>query len=295
MSIDRSELAIRRKVLVVPTVSCVNRVVEMVERIRPDVAVLTHQHGCGMFDHDVAGLSTMLAATAGHPHVAATVLVSLGCESNQPEFMLARMGRAVPTAVVRFQDHAGHDDVVAEVIRQLDELTPRAVPLAGDLRSLKVGVLVEDGSSIARSGVPGGLVAELARRGAVVHGPNLYALGRGRSVSNSLPEMATATLGQASVGSDAQEVSALVASGCHLVVVLGDRPGPLGSPVAPVLTAATDPSWTAIADVVVSVVDTSGAVESLLRAVDGVVAGALTLGEQARVRTLSVRRVSMTM
>jgi len=62
-----------------------------------------------------------------------------------------------------------------------------------------------------------------------------------------------------------------------------------------VLTAATDPSWTAIADVVVSVVDTSGAVESLLRAVDGVVAGALTLGEQARVRTLSVRRVSMTM
>jgi altronate hydrolase len=134
----------RNYILVVPTVNCSATVVRMVgERFRnvsreyphvDGIVTLSHRTGCGLVAHgeDHRLLQRVLAGYADHPNVAATVVVSLGCEVNQPEPI--PMSRAAPPPVVprdrlpvvTIQREGGTRKAVEAAVAEVARLLPRA-------------------------------------------------------------------------------------------------------------------------------------------------------------------------
>jgi altronate dehydratase large subunit len=97
-------VGVRNHVLVLPTVVCANSVVEQLDRAGCDEAMLTHQHGCGQVGDDLALTQQVLTGLATNPNVGAVVLVSLGCESNQPDALAERIaasGREVEVVSIQ--------------------------------------------------------------------------------------------------------------------------------------------------------------------------------------------------
>lgn len=99
---------VRNHVLVLPTVVCANAVVERLDRDGTPFMLVTHQHGCGQVGDDLALTERMLVGAASNPNVGAVIVVSLGCESNQPETIAAEAERRGRRAeIIRIQDHGG--------------------------------------------------------------------------------------------------------------------------------------------------------------------------------------------
>jgi altronate hydrolase len=134
----------RNYVLVVPTVNCSAAVVRMVaERFRDvtrdypnvdGVVAITHKQGCGLpsqgDDHRM--LQRVIAGYANHPNVGGTVLISLGCEVNQPEpiVQLSLAGRPHTAAsermpVVTIQREGGTRKSVEAAVAEVARLLPR--------------------------------------------------------------------------------------------------------------------------------------------------------------------------
>jgi altronate dehydratase large subunit len=120
-------VGVRNHVLVMPTVVCSTGVVERLDRERPGrYALVTHQHGCGQVgaDHDLTVRT--LTGFATNPNVGAVILVSLGCESNQPEVIaecVEATGR--PVEVVRIQQAGGLSATFERVSALADEFDAR--------------------------------------------------------------------------------------------------------------------------------------------------------------------------
>ncbi|MFN8221663.1 MAG: UxaA family hydrolase [Gaiellales bacterium] len=101
-------VGVRNHVLILPTVVCANGVVERLEREGTRHALVTHQHGCAQVGDDLALTGRTLAGFATNPNVGAVVLLSLGCESYQPDELaelVAASGR--PVEVLRIQELGG--------------------------------------------------------------------------------------------------------------------------------------------------------------------------------------------
>ncbi|TMQ14515.1 MAG: altronate dehydratase [Deltaproteobacteria bacterium] len=133
----------RNYVLVVPTVNCSATVVRMVgERFRDvsrdypnidGVVAVSHRTGCGIVsqgdDHRI--LQRVINGYADHPNVGATVVVSLGCEINQPELLqLARSATPSPAAserlpVVTIQREGGTRKAVEAAVAEIAKVLPR--------------------------------------------------------------------------------------------------------------------------------------------------------------------------
>jgi altronate dehydratase large subunit len=141
-------VGVRNHVLVLPTVICSTGVIERLDRERAGrYALVTHQHGCGQVgaDHDLTVRT--LAGFATNPNVGAVVLVSLGCESNQPEVIAEQVeatGR--PVEIVRIQEAGGLSatfDRVSEIAEkfasQLDAHKREPIPVAELLVGLECG------------------------------------------------------------------------------------------------------------------------------------------------------------
>jgi altronate dehydratase large subunit len=93
-------VGIRNHVLVMSSVSCANGVVEAIGRELPAVRTITHTEGCGRGPADVPVTLRTLSGIAGHPNVAALLVVGLGCEWLKPELVVggvAGEGRRIET------------------------------------------------------------------------------------------------------------------------------------------------------------------------------------------------------
>jgi altronate dehydratase large subunit len=169
-------VGVRNHVLVMPTVICSTGVVERLDREHAGhYALLTHQHGCGQVgaDHDLTVRT--LSGFATSPNVGAVVLVSLGCESGQPEVIAEQVESAGrPVEIVRIQQAGGLSATFDRVSAVAEEFQGR---LSGHEREpvpvseLLIGL--ECGGSDAWSGLTAnpalGLAAdELVAQGATV-------------------------------------------------------------------------------------------------------------------------------
>lgn len=149
-------IGVRNHVLVLPTVVCANGVIERLDRSTDGrYALVTHQHGCGQVgdDHDLTVKTFKGIAT--NPNVGAVVLVSLGCESNQPEEIAAHVeatGRRVE--IVRIQELGGMSrtfDRVSALAQVFEGELERMTREPADASELLVGL--ECGGSDAWSGL----------------------------------------------------------------------------------------------------------------------------------------------
>lgn len=133
----------RNYVAIIPTVNCSATVSKFVkDRFREvsrdypgidGVIALTHRGGCGLINggEDHRLLERVLGNYAGHPNIGAYVIVSLGCEVNQPQTLIGRQGLINPVApgappVVGIQAAGGTRKAVDAAVAEVAKLLPRA-------------------------------------------------------------------------------------------------------------------------------------------------------------------------
>lgn len=96
----------RNHILLVPSVYCVNRIVERIAAAfapaaeqttaAADVVYVTHQSGCGELGADACQARDILLGTGANPNVFGVVVVGLGCESLSAARLAAGIKQRVP-------------------------------------------------------------------------------------------------------------------------------------------------------------------------------------------------------
>ena len=88
------DVGIRNEVWVIPTVGCVNGIVQqMVERLKSEtgckgvdaIVGFPHNYGCSQLGDDHENTKKILRDMVLHPNAGAVLVVGLGCENNQPD------------------------------------------------------------------------------------------------------------------------------------------------------------------------------------------------------------------
>lgn len=180
------KFGIRNHVLVLPTVSCVNGVVNRISREVPEAVCAPHAHGCGRGGlKDLEILFRILSGLVHHPNVGGVVLIGLGCEVSNTERVLSYLSDAgKPVEVFNVQQDRGSIETArkgaAAARRMFSEISsqPR-VPLPWE----KLLIAMECGGSDALSGVTAnvamGAVSDwLVEKGAtVIFGENTEMIG----------------------------------------------------------------------------------------------------------------------
>jgi altronate hydrolase len=183
--------ATRNYIAVLPTVNCSATVARMIAQTAhariaapsvDGVIALSHDLGCGMAEGTAGDdiLRRTLRGYAGHANVAGVLMVSLGCEINQPEHVV---GDALAVETLAIQDLGG---TAATVSAALDRIEAMAGRIAGLERApIPVAELtlgLQCGGSDAYSGLTAnpalGVAADLlvAAGGRVILGetPEIY-------------------------------------------------------------------------------------------------------------------------
>jgi altronate dehydratase large subunit len=180
------KFGIRNHVLVLPTVSCVNGVVNRIAREVPEAVCATHSHGCGRGgQRDMEILFRILTGLIHHPNVGGVVLIGLGCEVSNTKRLLPLIEKAgKPIEIFDVQEDGGSlataEKGAAAARRILAEISgqPR-VSFPWD----QLMVAMECGGSDAMSGVTanvamGAVSDRLVEKGAtVIFGENTEMIG----------------------------------------------------------------------------------------------------------------------
>ncbi|MGB6063544.1 MAG: UxaA family hydrolase [Desulfomonilaceae bacterium] len=150
------EFGVRNHLLILPTVSCVNGVVQRIVKEVPEAAWITHAHGCGRGGpKDVQILFQILSRMVLHPNVGGVVLIGLGCEvSNTKNLASFVRNEGKPVEIFNVQEDGGSlktAQKAADAARQIqDEIgNQQRVPMPWE----KLLVAMECGGSDAMSGV----------------------------------------------------------------------------------------------------------------------------------------------
>ncbi len=145
------EVGIRNELWIVPTVGCVNGVAARLARMIEEetrsekidgIRVYTHNYGCSQLGADHENTRRILRDMVLHPNAGGVLIVSLGCENNQPDTFRALLGD-YDTERIRFMVCQQEDDEIESGMKILRELYAR---MATDCRTevpmakLKVGL-----------------------------------------------------------------------------------------------------------------------------------------------------------
>ena len=147
--------ATRNYIAVLPTVNCsatVSRIIAQraneLYRGKPGldgVIALTHELGCGMAEGTAGDeiLRRTLRGYAGHANLAKVLMVSLGCEINQPDNVF---GDTVPIETLSIQELGGSAATVSAALALIDrhvaeiaDLHREPIPLSGLTLGLQCG------------------------------------------------------------------------------------------------------------------------------------------------------------
>lgn len=95
------EVGIRNEIWVVPTVGCVNGIAEkLVEQLKQEtgcqgidaIHAWHHNYGCSQLSGDHENTRKVLRDICLHPNAGAVLVLSLGCENNQPDAFMEMLG-----------------------------------------------------------------------------------------------------------------------------------------------------------------------------------------------------------
>ena len=185
------EVGIRNEVWIVPTVGCVNGIAErLASQLEKEtqlegidaVHAWHHNYGCSQLSGDHENTRKVLRDIVLHPNAGAILVLSLGCENNQPDDFMAMLGDydkdriklLVTQKVVGDEVEAG-----MEILRDLYQVAKQDKREACPLNELRVGL--KCGGSDGFSGITANpLVGEFS--------DFLVAQG-GTSILTEVPEM----------------------------------------------------------------------------------------------------------
>jgi len=98
---QNGDVGIRNEIWIVPTVGCVNGIAEkLAEHLRKEtncqdidaVYAWHHNYGCSQLSGDHENTRKILRDICLHPNAGAVLVLSLGCENNQPDDFMALLG-----------------------------------------------------------------------------------------------------------------------------------------------------------------------------------------------------------
>lgn len=143
------DVGIRNELWIVPTVGCVNGIVnQLADRIKIElglsntsedvkvagidrVAAFPHNYGCSQLSEDHENTRKVLRDIVLHPNAGGVLIVGLGCENNQPRDFVKLLGDYDQSRVKLLVTQEVDGDEVEEGMKMLREL---AAQMHGDVR-----------------------------------------------------------------------------------------------------------------------------------------------------------------
>jgi altronate hydrolase len=146
------DVGIRNEIWVIPTVGCVNGVVnQLVEKLKEEtkgegvdaIVAFPHNYGCSQLGDDHENTKKVLRDMVKHPNAGAILVVGLGCENNQPDVFREFCGE-FDTERVRFmvsQQVEGNEvEYGMNILRELYEIARKDVRTEQPLSKLRIGL-----------------------------------------------------------------------------------------------------------------------------------------------------------
>ena len=185
------EVGVRNEIWIVPTVGCVNGVAEkLVELLKAEtqckdidaIHAWHHNYGCSQLSGDHENTRKVLRDIVLHPNAGAVLVLSLGCENNQPDDFMAMLGDYDKSRIKLLVTQKVEGDELEEGMKMLRELYAVAKQdKRTDVSLSKLRVGLKCGGSDGFSGITANpLVGEFS--------DYLVAQG-GTSILTEVPEM----------------------------------------------------------------------------------------------------------
>jgi len=185
------EVGIRNEVWIVPTVGCVNGIAErLAEQLKSEtklegidaVHAWHHNYGCSQLSEDHENTRKVLRDMVLHPNAGAVLVLSLGCENNQPDQFEKLLGDYDKERIKFLIVQNVKGDEIEEgmkILRSLYEIAKKDTRTACPLSELRVGL--KCGGSDGFSGITANpLVGELS---------DFIVAQGGTSILTEVPEM----------------------------------------------------------------------------------------------------------
>ena len=185
------DVGVRNEIWIVPTVGCVNGIAEkLADNLRKEtglegidsVYAWHHNYGCSQLSEDHENTRKVLRDICLHPNAGAVLVLSLGCENNQPEDFMAMLGDYDKDRIkLLVTQRVNGDEVEAgmQILRELYDIARKDKREEVPVSQLRVGL--KCGGSDGFSGITANpLVGEFSDW--------LVAQG-GTSVLTEVPEM----------------------------------------------------------------------------------------------------------
>ena len=125
------DVGVRNEIWIVPTVGCVNGIAErLAQRLSEEtgckgidaVHSWHHNYGCSQLSGDHENTRKILRDIVLHPNAGAVLVLSLGCENNQPDDFMAMLGDYDKSRIRLLVTQKVEGDEVEEGMRILREL-----------------------------------------------------------------------------------------------------------------------------------------------------------------------------
>lgn len=184
------DVGIRNEIWILPTVGCVNGIAErLVKELKAEtqeqgidaIYAWHHNYGCSQLSNDHENTRKILRDICLHPNAGAVLVLSLGCENNQPEAFMKMLGDYDKDRIKLLVTQQVDDEMEAgmEILRELYEIAKQEERQEVPVSKLRVGL--KCGGSDGFSGITANpLVGEFSDW--------LVAQG-GTSVLTEVPEM----------------------------------------------------------------------------------------------------------
>ena len=184
------DVGIRNEIWIVPTVGCVNGIAErLVKQLKAEtqeqgidaIYAWHHNYGCSQLSDDHENTRKILRDICLHPNAGVVLVLSLGCENNQPKEFMKMLGDYDKSRIRLLVTQQVDDEMEAgmEILRELYEIAKQDQRQEVPVSKLRVGL--KCGGSDGFSGITANpLVGEFSDW--------LVAQG-GTSVLTEVPEM----------------------------------------------------------------------------------------------------------
>ena len=151
------DVGIRNEIWIVPTVGCVNGIAErLAEQLRKELSPLTshlspltsiyawhHNYGCSQLSDDHENTRKILRDICLHPNAGGVLVLSLGCENNQPEDFMAMLGdydKERIKLLVTQRVEGGEMEVGMQMLRELYEVVKKDQREEVSVSKLRIGL-----------------------------------------------------------------------------------------------------------------------------------------------------------
>lgn len=146
------EVGIRNEIWIVPTVGCVNGVAERLARQLEEETQLEgidavfawhHNYGCSQLGDDHENTRKILRDIVLHPNAGAVLIVSLGCENNQPDAFMQSLGEYDQERIkLLVTQQVDGDEIEAgmKILRELYQVAKKDQRQSCPIHDLRVGL-----------------------------------------------------------------------------------------------------------------------------------------------------------